>query len=106
MNVTLVSRLSKPGLFAYSDIESGLLSNTDLIVNTTPLGMFPDSESKPEIDYDLLGSSHILFDLVYNPEITAFLKEGKSRGCVTVSGLRMLHLQAEKAWEIWNDESQ
>ena len=65
--------------------------------------MFPDINSKPEIDYDLLSSNHILFDLVYNPEMTAFLEEGKKRGCVVINGLKMLHLQAERSWEIWNN---
>jgi shikimate dehydrogenase len=102
MNVTLVSRNSKPGTIAYSGIDENLISKTDLIVNSTPLGMFPNVESKPELNYDLLNESHILYDLVYNPDLTAFLKEGKERGCVTISGFMMLRLQAEKAWEIWN----
>ena len=104
MNVTLVSRKHQPGMITYSDIDDQLMKNTSLIVNTTPLGMFPDTMSKPELDYNLLGSRHILYDLVYNPEITAFLNEGKERGCTVIGGLRMLHLQAEKSWEIWNSE--
>jgi shikimate dehydrogenase len=105
MRVTLVSRKHKPGLISYYDIDHDLMKKTDLIINTTPLGMYPDIDSKPELDYDLLGPRHILYDLVYNPEQTAFLKEGKERGCITVSGMRMLHLQAERSWEIWNDDS-
>jgi shikimate dehydrogenase len=104
MNVTLVSRNSKPGTIAYSGIDENLISKTDLIVNSTPLGMFPNVESKPELNYDLLNERHILYDLVYNPELTAFLKEGKERGCVTINGYMMLRLQAEKSWEIWNQE--
>lgn len=104
MNVTSVSRRQQPGTITYQDINKELLDKTEVIVNTTPLGMFPDIEGKPELDYDLLGSRHILYDLVYNPELTAFLKEGKAKGCTVVSGLRMLHLQAEKSWEIWNNE--
>jgi len=104
LRVTLVSRKHQPGMITYSDIDDSVLKNTDLIVNTTPLGMLPDIASKPEIDYDLLDSHHILYDLVYNPEMTAFLKEGKERGCVTINGLSMLHLQAEKSWEIWNND--
>jgi shikimate dehydrogenase len=86
----------------YSDIDSRIIDRIQLIVNTTPLGMFPDVESKPEIDYKSLTRKHILFDLVYNPELTSFLKEGKLKGCQIISGIKMLHSQAEKAWEIWN----
>jgi shikimate dehydrogenase len=67
--------------------------------------MFPDIDSKPEIDYNLLTSKHILFDLVYNPEMTAFLKMGKERGCKIITGMKMLRSQAERSWEIWHDEN-
>jgi shikimate dehydrogenase len=66
--------------------------------------MFPDIESKPDIDYKSLTGKHILFDLVYNPELTAFLKKGTEQGCLIISGIRMLHSQAEKAWKIWNKD--
>lgn len=102
MQVTLVSRTRNPGVITWTDINSDLLKNTDLIVNTTPLGMFPDIEGKPDLDYSCLSEKHILFDLVYNPVLTAFLKEGKERGCTVIGGLEMLHLQAERSWEIWN----
>lgn len=106
MDVKLVSRNARPGMLAYSDLNRELLDNTVLIVNTTPLGMFPNTGTLPEIDYNLLDERHILFDLVYNPETTAFLMQGKERGCTTIGGLRMLHLQAEKSWEIWNDNTE
>jgi len=67
--------------------------------------MHPDTETKPDIPYDLLGPDHVLFDLVYNPEITAFLQMGIDKGCKTLSGLKMLYSQAEKSWEIWNNDS-
>lgn len=102
MDVRLVSRQERHGMITYADINRELLEKTLLIVNTTPLGMFPDTGSLPDIDYDLLDERHILFDLVYNPEITAFLKKGMERGCITLNGLNMLYLQAEKSWEIWN----
>lgn len=102
MDLTIVSREKKPGTITYSDLVPELLSNTYLIVNTTPLGMFPNVESYPDINYELLGKKHILFDLVYNPEETVFLRKGKERGSKVISGLQMLHLQAEKAWDIWN----
>jgi shikimate dehydrogenase len=104
MNTTMVSRASKPGCVTYSQVDSRLLRDTDLIVNTTPLGMFPETGTKPALDYSLLNEKHILFDLVYNPEVTEFLKAGKERGCTIVSGLKMLRIQAEKAWEIWNSD--
>jgi shikimate dehydrogenase len=105
INIIQISRNKKPGILAYTEINSGLISNTELVINTTPLGMFPDTEGKPDIDYNLLTRNHILFDLVYNPELTSFLKMGKERGCTTISGLKMLCSQAERAWEIWNDDN-
>jgi shikimate dehydrogenase len=105
INVTLVSRQSKADIISYSDITSEILKRNRLIVNTTPLGMYPDIESYPDIDYNSLSRANILFDLVYNPEITSFLRMGAEHGCTVVSGLKMLHSQAEKSWEIWNDDS-
>jgi len=67
--------------------------------------MFPNTETRPEINYGLLNESHILFDLVYNPEVTFFLRSGMERGCSVITGLKMLHSQAEKSWQIWNDEN-
>jgi shikimate dehydrogenase len=67
--------------------------------------MYPDTESKPVLKYDLLDKKHILFDLVYNPEMTSFLQMGKERGCTILTGLTMLHSQAERSWEIWNNDA-
>jgi shikimate dehydrogenase len=103
LKVNLVSREKKAGVLVYSEIDSGLLDRCRLIVNTTPLGMFPDISSKPDINYRALGSNHVLFDLVYNPEMTSFLSMGAEQGCSVVSGIKMLHSQAERAWEIWNN---
>jgi len=103
LRITFVSRKRSPGLICYRDITSSLLEKTDIIINTTPLGMFPDITSSPEINYDLLNEKHILFDLVYNPEMTTFLKMGKERGCQIITGLKMLYSQAERSWEIWNN---
>jgi shikimate dehydrogenase len=104
LNVICVSREKKQGVLTYSDIDTAIIDSTQLIINTTPLGMFPDIESRPEIDYKMLNKTHILFDLVYNPEITTFLRLGAEQGCSTVSGMKMLYSQAEKAWEIWNND--
>jgi shikimate dehydrogenase len=105
LTVKQVSRERREGVITYSDITPGLIDDTGLIVNTTPLGMFPAKDGKPELNYDLLTSRQILFDLVYNPEITAFLESGLKRGCTIITGLKMLHSQAEKSWEIWNDDN-
>jgi shikimate dehydrogenase len=105
LEVTLVSRERKPGILSYSDLDDDIIEKTQLIVNTTPLGMFPNTTDRPDIDYNRLTSDHILFDLVYNPQDTAFLKAGVVQGSRTISGITMLHSQAEKAWEIWNDDT-
>jgi shikimate dehydrogenase len=88
--------------FLYSEITEHVLTHFPLIVNTSPLGMFPAIQEKPPIPYEFLSSRHFLYDLIYNPEETAFLREGKQRGALTLNGLSMLQQQAEKAWEIWN----
>jgi shikimate dehydrogenase len=105
IKITSVDIIKLEGVLNYSEITDNILISNQLIVNTTPLGMFPNIESKPDINYNLLNKKHILFDLVYNPGLTSFLKMGEERGCTIISGLKMLHSQAEKAWEIWNDEN-
>lgn len=104
LKVSIVSRQPGPGVITYPQISRELLGKTDIIVNTTPVGMYPDVDSKPDISYEHLTGRHILYDLVYNPELTSFLRLGKQRGCTTISGLEMLGIQAERAWEIWNDD--
>jgi shikimate dehydrogenase len=104
LKVDVVSRDKRPGVLVYSDINRLVLEKSQLIINTTPLGMFPDIKGKPDIGYNFLNNNHILFDLVYNPEVTEFLRMGAERGCRTISGIKMLHSQAEKAWAIWNND--
>lgn len=104
-NIITVSRSKKNGAVMYEELTSQSIYNADIIVNATPLGMFPDINTSPEIRYDLLNSRHLLFDLVYNPEQTMFLKMGEKQGCITVSGIKMLFAQAERAWEIWNNDN-
>lgn len=104
LKTTVVSRSRKPGTIKYQELTAELLSDAGLIINTTPLGMFPDVDSKPDINYSILTRNQILFDLVYNPEKTLFLKMGEEQGCSVISGIKMLHSQAEKAWEIWNND--
>ena len=89
------------GDYTYEGLTPELISNHDLIVNATPLGMMPESERAPLIPYEALTSRHWLFDLVYNPANTVFLAHGKQMGARTKNGLDMLYLQAEHAWLIW-----
>jgi len=85
----------------YSILHEGILNEHTLIINTTPLGMFPNIDSCPDIPYQFLSEKHLLFDLTYNPEETLFLKKGKDKGAIIKNGLEMLHLQADRAFEIW-----
>jgi shikimate dehydrogenase len=87
----------------YDELTGDILRSASLIVNTTPLGMYPKVDTKPLLDYDQLNPGHILFDVVYNPEVTAFLAEGKKRGCATIPGIIMFRLQAEQTWNYWNE---
>ncbi len=87
---------------SYDDLSPGMVADYPFIVNTTPLGMFPEVEKFPSIPYEGLSPKHILYDLIYNPPETVFLKKGKSAGAAVMNGLRMLGLQAERSWEIWN----
>lgn len=98
-----VSRTSGENQLAYKELSEEILSSHRLIVNTTPLGMFPQVEEFPAIPYQFLTSSHFCYDLVYNPETTAFMKKSAEHGAKTINGLEMLIGQAEAAWEIWND---
>ena len=82
-------------------VGATLVSRKPVILNTTPLGMFPNIDSCPDIPYDLLTPNHLLYDLLYNPDETLFMKKGKEKGAVVKNGLEMLLLQAFAAWEIW-----
>lgn len=93
---------SKNVTYTYSDLNEAIISEYQIIVNCTPLGTFPNIEDCPSIPYEGITSRHILFDLIYNPEETTFLKLGKQKGATTINGHNMLKLQAEKAWAIWN----
>ncbi len=85
----------------YSWLDEGILRFSKLIINATPIGMYPDENKCPEIPYELLTPQHILYDMVYNPDETLFLKKGKEQGAITKNGLEMLYLQADRAWKIW-----
>jgi shikimate dehydrogenase len=103
---TFVSRLKKSSnSILWHEIKTEEFKSYDIIINATPIGMYPNSGEKPLLPYHLLHSKQILYDLVYNPEKTLFLKEGEKKGCTVMNGLEMLHKQAEKSWEIWNSSS-
>ncbi len=86
----------------YEQIDAALLKEYLIIIHATPLGTFPKVDNCPSIPYEHITSDHVLFDLVYNPELTLFLKKGLEKGASIKNGLEMLHLQAIKAWEVWN----
>jgi len=88
--------------FVYGEINEYVMKHFPLIINTTPVGMYPAVDNCPALPYEFITPSHFLFDLIYNPEETRFLAEGRKRGALTLNGLSMLQQQAEKAWEIWN----
>ncbi len=99
--VTVSSSGAKDSI-SYSDVTGEIISTHLLIINTTPVGMFPKTGEAPPIPYQYISDKHLLYDLIYNPEETLFLKQGKEQGAKTKNGLQMLQLQAEKSWEIWN----
>ncbi|GIV38905.1 MAG: shikimate 5-dehydrogenase [Thermonema sp.] len=98
----MVSRDKTKGDLTYRDIQREGWGNARLIVNTTPLGMSPQTETAPALPYEQIDTTFYLYDLVYNPPLTRFLKEGIERGAKIQNGLEMLYLQAEAAWAIWN----
>lgn len=101
--VKVVSRTEGSAELTYNDLSEELIADTDIIVNTTPLGMFPNTESAPALPYSALSAKHTLFDCVYNPRLTKFLQLGAERGAKTIDGLTMFYAQAEASWEIWNN---
>lgn len=101
----LVSREAKKGIISYADLEKkpDLITEFKLIINTTPLGMSPNTEAMPPIPYESITADHFVYDLIYNPARTLFLQKAEIRGATIKNGLEMLHVQAEKSWMIWNN---
>jgi shikimate dehydrogenase len=97
-----VSSSDKEGSLSYNDITKEVLDEYKLIINTTPLGMFPNNDEAPSLPYQHLTEGHFLYDLIYNPEVSLFLQYGEEIGAQTMNGYEMLVIQAEKSWEIWN----
>ncbi len=97
-----ISRNNNVESFLYSDLNQEIIEEYNIIVNCTPLGTFPNISDSPKIPYQFINETHLLYDLIYNPNETQFLKEGKKRGAIIKNGMEMLKLQAEKSWKIWD----
>lgn len=100
-----VSRRAHEKQLTYPELTPEILESHTLIINTTPIGMYPRIDEMPEIPYEALGPNHFLFDLIYNPATTIFLKKGEEKGTITQNGYDMLVYQAEESWQIWNNTS-
>ena len=100
---TLVSRSPKEGMLGYNDLTEPMMNKYTVIVNCTPLGMAPETDTFPAIPYQWISARHLLFDCVYNPEETLFLQKGKAQGAIIRNGMEMLFGQAKAAWKIWNN---
>jgi shikimate dehydrogenase len=97
-----VSRKKQMGYFGYEDIDEDIIQDYKLIINTTPVGTWPDVDMAPNMPYELFTRDHFVYDLIYNPSETKFLREAKLRGASTQNGYGMLVAQAEASWAIWN----
>ena len=99
-----VSRVKPDGSSAitYSDISKEIFEEYSIVINTTPLGMFPSENDFPQLPYQYISSRHYFFDLIYNPGKTLFLTKAEERGAIIENGEKMLHIQAEESWRIWN----
>lgn len=102
VEATYVSRTKRPGTLTYEELTPEVISEHTIIVNGTPVGMYPNVDDCPDIPYEYLTPNHLLYDLLYNPDTTLFMKNGAKQGAVVKNGLEMLLLQAFAAWEIWN----
>ena len=98
----IVSRTSSDNTINYHDLTEAIVGEHKLIINTSPVGMHPNLDQAPEIPYEAINAEHHLYDLIYNPAETLFLKKGAAQGASTQNGLAMLHIQAEESWKIWN----
>ena len=104
LETMFVSRFPKPGMLTYSQLTQDIMADYLVIVNSTPVGTFPNSDACPDIPYKFLTNRHLLFDVVYNPAETLFLHKGRAHGATGINGEGMLIGQAVASWEIWNEE--
>ncbi len=104
VEIYYVTRAEKrgPNYFNYHELNSFVLNSFKLIVNCTPLGLYPNVNECPDLPFEFVTKDHLLYDLIYNPTQTLFLEKGKQKNATIINGLNMLKLQADKAWEIWN----
>ncbi len=102
IEVNYVSRTKGPGILSYEELNESILKEHLLIVNSTPVGMYPNIDACPDLPYEFITKDHFLYDAIYKPEQTLFLKKGEAQGAQTMNGLEMLYGQAKAAWEIWN----
>lgn len=102
VKVFQVSRTKSENVFTYHEVSSTMMRACKLLVNTTPLGMFPQVDEALEIPYQAIDEKHLVIDLIYNPKQTLFLKKAKEQGATILNGETMLYQQAEKSWKIWN----
>ena len=102
LETVYVSRYERPGTIQYGSITPEVVQEYNVIVNCTPLGMFPKTEECPELPYEAMDEKNILYDLIYNPDETLFMRKGAERGATVKNGLEMLLLQAFASWEFWN----
>jgi len=99
----IVSRkLHNGSTLTYRDLNEQVINKSQIIINTTPLGMYPSIDACPDIPYQFITKNHLLYDLIYNPEKTLFLQKGEQQGATIKNGKEMLIIQAEESWEIWN----
>ena len=101
LEIQFVSRTASENKLSYEMLTKQVMEQHQVIVNCSPIGTFPNTEAKPAIPYEFLTEGHLVFDLIYNPPKTAFMKYAEANGATAVNGSKMLELQAEKAWEIW-----
>ncbi|HAZ01791.1 MAG: shikimate dehydrogenase [Bacteroidetes bacterium GWA2_40_14] len=101
----MVSRKPRTGWLTYSDLTPEIISKAPLIINTTPLGMFPNVEGFPNIPFEGMDDRHLIYDLIYNPSETVLMQKAKAAGATVMNGHNMLILQAEKSWEFWNHKT-
>jgi shikimate dehydrogenase len=104
IDYVLVSRHKKENQLGYEDVGEDTVAGHQILVNTTPLGMYPNVDEDPPIPYRAITQHHLLYDLTYNPPKTRFLQQGETRGAQVVNGYEMLVAQAEESWRIWNSE--
>lgn len=100
----IVSRTKENGDLTYAELTPELIASNKLLINCSPVGTYPNTQECPNIPYEAVGKQHLLYDLIYNPEETLFLKKGKDQGASTKNGYEMLVLQAERNWTIWNED--